>query len=164
VTRLHGARWNVVMASGESHLWDEPSYWSEPAEQAFAKAIGRGRRQDLLDRIRGRPLTLLSFDDVPNRAGLIPEPAERLASVPLAEIVGSVGKSADFTRCFRPRTQALRSRWKKTYALVHGLRGYEPIELYEVDGVFYVLDGHFRVSVARHLGHNEIQARIRRWS
>lgn len=152
------------MAHPPDDSWDDPSYWSEPAEQAFAKASARARWENRFDRVRGRPQTLLSWDDLPNTDRLIPGTSNTVASVAIGDIVGSVGKSTYFTRSFRPRKPSLKSRWKRAYALVHGLRGYEPIELYEVDGVLYVLDGHFRVSVARHLGHPEIQATIRHWS
>jgi hypothetical protein len=152
------------MASGGDDHWDDPSYWSEPAEQAFAKAHGKALRENLFDRIRGRPLTLLSFDDHPGRPHMIPSTSERAATVELRDIVGSVGKSPYFTRSFKPRSPALKRRWKSVYALVNGLRGYEPIELYEVDNTFYVVDGHNRVSVARQLGHDTIQANVRHWS
>ena len=81
----------------------------------------------------------------------------------IADIIGSVGKGRFFTRSFLPKSSSLRARWKRAFAVAHSLRGYEPIELHQVDGSFYVVDGHFRVSVARALGFETIQALVRRW-
>ncbi|MDJ0924970.1 MAG: hypothetical protein QNJ77_10445 [Acidimicrobiia bacterium] len=145
-------------------LWDDLSYWSEPAEQAFAKARRAARRERLLDRIMGRAAGLASFDEAVGGTRLLPESSTQRRSIQIAEIVGSVGKSSLFTRSFLPKSNRLKRRWKRAFAVAHGLRGYQSIELYEVAGSFYVVDGHFRVSVARVLGFTTIQALVRRWS
>jgi hypothetical protein len=144
------------MALGTDTLWNSTSYWSEPAEQAFATARRKARWQTVVDRLRGRRSTLVPFDEVADRSGLLRESLELLQPVPLAQIVGSVGKGHLFTRSFYPRSDALLSRWKRAFAVARGFRGYEPIELYEAEGYFYVVDGHFRVSVARALGYETI--------
>jgi len=151
------------MALKTEELWNSPSYWSEPAEQAFAAARRRARRQMHVDRLRRRRTTLIPFDEVVGDTGLLPESDVRSEAVPLRQIVGSVGKAQHFTRSFHPATDDIRQRWKRAFAAAHGLRGYEPVELYEVDGSYYVVDGHFRVSVAMALGNDTIQASVRRW-
>lgn len=151
------------MVSATDALWDSLSYWSEPAERAFAKARRQAVREALFDRLLGRRSTLVPFDEITAGSRLLPETTARLQAVPLSQIVGSVAKSSLFSRTFLPRSGALLSRWKQAFAVAHGLRGYEPIELYEAGGHFYVVDGHFRVSVARALGVETIQARVRRW-
>ena len=143
--------------------WSSTNYWSEPAEHAFAAARRKARRQMFVDRVRRRRPTLIPFDEVVARSGCCPESHVRIEAVRLRQIVGSVGKAQYFTRSLYPATDDIRQRWKRAFAVAHGLRGYEPIELYEVDGDYYVLDGHFRVSVARALGNDTIQATVRRW-
>jgi len=152
-----------MMALGTDTPWNTTSYWSEPAERAFATARRKARWQTVLDRLRGRRSTLVPFHEVADRFGLLRESHERSQAVPLAQIVGSVGKWDFFTRSFNPRSDTLLPRWKRAFAAAHGLRGYEPIEVYEAEGNFYVVDGHFRLSVARALGYDTIQARVRRW-
>lgn len=152
------------MAHTSDGSWSDPSYWSEPAEQAFARALREGRWEDLINRLRGRRATRMSFEEVTGAPGRVLEGSEVQRSVPISQIVGSVGKGDLFTRTFRPRSSTLRARWKRAYAVVHGMRGYEPIELYEVEGRFYMVDGHFRTSVARAMGQDTIEARIRRWA
>lgn len=156
------------MTSTADTIWNSLSYWSEPAERAFAKARRKARREVFIGRLRGRRSTLVPFDEVASgenahRSGLLAESLERRLTVPLAQIVGSVGKSSFFTRSFLPKSDTLLARWKRAFSEAHGFRGYEPIELYERGGRFYVVDGHFRVSVARALGYETIEARVRRW-
>ena len=152
------------MVSTTDALWESTSYWSEAAEQAFARARRRAGWQAFADRIRGRNPELVRFDEVAERDELLPEPGERLRTIPLGRIVGTVGtKGRLFTRSFHPKTSALLPRWKRVYSMARGFRGYRPIDGYEAAGSFYVVDGHFRVSVARTLGSKTIQARVRRW-
>lgn len=151
------------MVSERDALWNDPRYWSEPAERAFARARRMAFRESLIARLRRRPSTLVSFETATDGLGLMPESVESSQTVPLARIVGSVGKESLFTRSFLPKSEGLLPRWKKVFALAHGFRGYEPVELYEVGGLFYVVDGHFRVSVTRAMDEDTIQARVRRW-
>jgi hypothetical protein len=87
----------------------------------------------------------------------------RTDAVPLRRIVGSVGKAQYFTRTLDPATDDIRTRWKRAFALAHGLRGHEPVDLYQVAGDNYILDGHYRISVTRTLGNDTIQVTVRRW-
>jgi hypothetical protein len=151
------------MAARTEDTWDSTSYWSEPAERAFATARRRARRHAHIDRLRHRLTTLISFDDIVQRSGCCPESQVRTEAVPLRRIIGSVGKAQYFTRGLDPATDDIRTRWKRAYAHARGLRGYDPVDLYQVDGDYYILDGHYRISVARTLGNDTIDATIRRW-
>jgi len=153
-----------MMTRGTDKIWDSASYWSEQAERAFAAARRRAQSEEAVDHPPGKPSGLLPFAEVRQRSGLLVEGEERTETVALDRIVGSVGKAQLFTRSFYPRSDDLRARWKAAYAVTHGLRGYEPIELYEAEGLFYVVDGHFRVSVARAIGYDTIEAKVRRWA
>ena len=152
------------MATGSDARWNSVSFWSDPAERAFARALLRGRWEMFVDGRRGVVSAPTPFRDVIDDRRLMPESDEELRSVPLASIVGSVGgRGYFFTRSFRPKTEIILPRWKRAYAVTRGLRGYEPIEAYEAGGVHYVVDGHFRVSVAGALRYETIQAVVRRW-
>lgn len=151
------------MTATDFSLWDQPSYWSEPAERAFARERRRARREERRGFLRSEPSRLKSFEELRGSRGLLPEGHQQLRSVPVEQIVGSVGKNGRFTRSFRPRIREMRGRWKRVFALAHGLRGHSPIEVYQVDEEYFVVDGHYRVSVAVALGHRSIQAYVRRW-
>ena len=152
------------MASATKTPWNDMAYWSEPAEQAFARARRKARREARTNWFRKRRSTLVPFEKLADRLGLLPESHGSRRTVPLVQIVGSVGKAELFTNSFLPKSDRLVSRWKRAFAVAHGLEGYAPIELYEAEGDFYIVDGHFRVSVARALGYETIQATVRRWA
>ena len=152
------------MATGSDARWNSVAFWSDPAERAFARALLKGRWEMFGDRRRGLVSAPRPFRDVIDGRRLIPEGAEEVTSVPLDSIIGSVGgRGYFFTRSFYPKTDIILPRWKRAYAAARGLRGYEPIESYETGGVHFVVDGHFRVSVAGALRFETIQAVVRRW-
>jgi hypothetical protein len=153
-----------TMAAPETSTWDTTSFWSVPAEEAFDAARRRARREDAHDRNSTLRPGLIPFDEVAGAVGLLQESSETVQTVLLEDIVGSVGKDHLFTSSFHPRSDSLRSRWKRAFAVAHGSRGYEPVELYEVDGRYFVVDGHFRISVGRALGYDTIQAIVHRWA
>lgn len=84
----------------------------------------------------------------------------RLRVVPLAAIVGTLEPTPHFDAGFRPASDVVRRRWERM-ALAHR-RGdaLPPIDLVERPEGYYVLDGRRRVSVARALGHPDIDARV----
>ena len=119
--------------------------------------------EDLLGFLKGRPVDLLPFDQV--REGLwLKHVVDRgLQEVPLDAIVGSLGRAREFNRAFLPRDDALRSRWELVRRAVEGPTGLPPVELYKVGEAYFVVDGHHRVSVARSLGAERIEARVKEY-
>lgn len=77
--------------------------------------------------------------------------------IPLKAIVGSVDRVDDFDRHFRPRYNAASRRWIDIYILAHS-QGWPPIEVHKIGNLYFVEDGHHRVSVARHLNSPSIEA------
>ena len=80
-------------------------------------------------------------------------------SIRVEQIVGSVGRYNDFTRTFLPRTESVRGRWQQVDQLSSS-RGISPIQVYQVGQVYFVLDGNHRVSVARQMGAESIEAHV----
>ena len=83
--------------------------------------------------------------------------------LPVDHIVGSAApdvKTGDFDPAFLPLNRRMRERWTRIYqAMVEGDE-LPPIDVYKVDGNYYVIDGHHRVSVARNLDRPVINARV----
>ncbi len=84
----------------------------------------------------------------------------RAQIVPLDAIVGTLEPTRHFDASFRPASEVLRGRWQRI-ALAHR-RGdaLPPVELVKRPDGYYVVDGRHRVSVARSLGHPDIDARV----
>lgn len=132
------------------------------SEAEFSRAKMRGFRQALLGFVTGRVTQLQSFAEV--IAELQPHQTLDLGlqDVPLQNIVGSVGREKDFTCCFLPRTSnvAGKERWRRIYTLAVTGEGFPPVEVYKIGQNYFVEDGHHRVSVARHLAWDTIQASV----
>jgi hypothetical protein len=84
----------------------------------------------------------------------------RAEVVSLDAIVGTLEPTRYFDARFRPASEVVRGRWQRI-ALAHR-RGdaLPPIDLIKRPDGYYVLDGRHRVSVARALGHPDIDARV----
>ena len=141
---------------------DDPFFKSSYIEgiSAFQSARSRAFWQDIISLLRGKPAELLSFEDVRTRLRLREESYKGLQDVPLERIVGSVGRYRDFTNTFLPRKGKMQDRWSRVYAQINSMAGVPPIELYQVDDVYFVRDGNHRVSVARQIGARTIQAHV----
>ena len=83
-----------------------------------------------------------------------------VTSVPLDSIVGTVDRTRDFDRRFRPTSPRTRGRWEKIAAAMRRGEAMPPVLLYKIGEIYFVRDGHHRVSVARALGWKEIEARV----
>jgi hypothetical protein len=126
----------------------------------FQNARLRAFWQEMISHLRGKSTELLSFDDIRARLRLREESYRGLQNVPLDQIVGSVGRYRDFTGSFLPRTNKMQERWSRVYAQANSLTGLPPIELYKIGDVYFVRDGNHRVSVARQLGSDTIEAHV----
>lgn len=114
----------------------------------------------LLAALRGESVDLLSFEEVRQLLRATATANRQLREIPLAAIVGSVGRYHDFTRSFLPRHDSDQARWTQVLLASHSLAGLPPIEVYQIDEAYFVVDGNHRVSVARQHGATTIQAYV----
>lgn len=131
------------------------------AERDFRRMRSRRAWRQLWDRrlpAAARQGGLGTFGDVAAALGATARRDLGLQPVDLDTIVGSVDRSGDFDRAFRPGPTINRRRWE---ALDRAMRSGEPIppiDVYRIDGLHYVQDGHHRVSVARAVGMRTVDA------
>jgi nucleotide-binding universal stress UspA family protein len=130
------------------------------AIEDFHRARRRAALEEILAKLTGKSTDLLSFEDMRQKLKTKVGPARELKEIPLDAIVGSADRYTDFTRSFLPRQDFDRDRWARVMAAVTNLTGLPPIEVYQIGEVYFVLDGHHRVSVARQLGATHIQAYV----
>lgn len=125
----------------------------------FRRARRKADLQEVVAHLTGRPASLLSFSEVRQRLKIEETGKRTLQEIPLDAIVGSVGRYKDFTRKFLPRLESDKERWARVKASVDSM-GLQPIDVYQVGQVYFVLDGHHRVSVARQIGAQTILANV----
>jgi uncharacterized ParB-like nuclease family protein len=109
--------------------------------------------------VKGCSIDLLSFEDARKQLHLKQRFDRGLQEIPLDNIRGSVGRYDDFSSAFLPRKDHMIERWENVdVAMREGKT--PPIEVYQVGQSYFVLDGNHRVSVARQLGRDTIDAYV----
>jgi len=113
-----------------------------------------------LARAPGDVDVILPYDEVVAALGYLEEHYVGLQTVPLEAILGTVDRAKGFDRQFRPTTARVRARWERIANAVRRGEPMPPISLFKIGEVYFVRDGHHRVSVARALGRTEIDAYV----
>jgi hypothetical protein len=134
----------------------------EQVDWEFTVARRRARVRGLWAMLHGKPGTgaLLSFEEMRRSMRAYGGVQRGRATVELARIVGSSGKHLWFDEGFMPLRAVSRERWKRidrAFRLGHEL---PPVILYKLGNLYFVKDGHHRVSVARFHGAEWIDAEV----
>jgi hypothetical protein len=103
---------------------------------------------------------ILPFNEVVTALGRESEHRLGLQVIRLDSIVGSVDRTRDFDRWFRPKSGRVRERWERLALAQRRGESIPPIEVYRVGELHFVVDGHHRVSVAHALGLSTIDAYV----
>jgi hypothetical protein len=137
------------MAVGDVHTFGRA--WRKKARKRVAAHVG------LADDTQ----ELLALDEVTQRLRMFEQSYLGVRAIPVDSIVGTVDRKGDFDREFLPRRPEMEGRWTRVEEVMQ--RGaMPPIEVYEIEGRYFLVDGHHRVAVARQLGMDYIDAEITR--
>ncbi len=131
-------------------------------EVLYAQAIDRGRRGQLWSALTGRSRALLELQQTGASADQAPA-AGGMSTVPIRQIRGSESRAGDFDRDFNPLQSHTRLRWLGIAAARQRGRRLPPVALIQVDNLYFVRDGHHRISVARALGYATVEATVQVW-
>lgn len=132
------------------------------AQEDFDAARFKSFRRAVTSMLTRRGRRMLSLDEVLDAAGAEGRAYGGVQEIPVDRIAGSAAplKSGDFGPGFLPMSPRLRDRWTRIYReMVEGAE-LPPIDVYKVGDLYFVIDGHHRVSVARALGRPVINARV----
>jgi nucleotide-binding universal stress UspA family protein len=130
------------------------------AIEDFRRARSKAAMKQILARFTGEPVNLLSFEEARQKLKMQGITERGLQEIPLDSIIGSVGRYSDFTRDFLPLASTARYRWASVKLAIESAAGLPPIQVYQIGDAYFVQDGNHRVSVARQLGFNVIQAQV----
>jgi hypothetical protein len=133
------------------------------AQNDFSRARRARLLSDIARRLRREPDDvglILPFEEVIEALGRTGQHDLGLQVVPLDAIVGSVDRTVDFDRGFRPTSPRLRSRWERIAAAQRRGETMPPVSLFKIGDLYFVRDGHHRVSVAKSLGRPDIDAYV----
>ncbi len=133
------------------------------AMRLYERALWRGRIARLVAWLRRRPYHLLDLADVSQHCQIINQHHVGLQTVPMTQIRGSDGRSHDFDAAFHPRQSHNREPWLRVATARLAGESMPPIKLVRVGDIYFVRDGHHRISVARSMGQRMIEAEVTVW-
>jgi len=125
--------------------------------RARFKAFWRG----IAAAISGEPNTLLSYDEIKEKLHIGGPIYRGMQTVRVEQIVGSLNRYHEFDRAFLPTQDKNAFRWQRINQAFYKEISLPPIVLYKVGEIFFVVDGHHRVSVAREQNQIYIDAEVR---
>ena len=111
--------------------------------------------------VSGQPATLLSYDEIKEKLHIGGPIYRGVKTVRVEQIVGSLNRYHQFDRAFLPIEDQLAPRWQNIDLAFYEDISLPPVVLYKVGQVYFVVDGHHRVSVAREKGQEFIEAEVR---
>jgi hypothetical protein len=127
-------------------------------DKARRQKVGRRLMAKLRDE---QTQELLPLSEVTSRLRMFEQSHVGVRPIPVDRIVGTVDRTGDFDREFLPRRPEIGARWKRVeQAFPEG--DFPPIVVYEVDGRYFLVDGHHRVAIAKRRGVQSIDADITR--
>ncbi|MFH1743844.1 MAG: DUF4032 domain-containing protein [bacterium] len=133
---------------------------SDLTARDFRRARFRSFFNSVVSFLRGRSASLLSYQQVRSSLRVSSECYSGIQSVSLDHIVGSVGRYRDFDSLFMPRKDAIEGRWRHVDDAYYSQIDLPPVKLHKIGGLYFVIDGNHRVSVAREQGAEFIDAEI----
>jgi hypothetical protein len=111
--------------------------------------------------LSGQPSTLLSYDEIKEKLHIGGPIYRGVKTVRVDQIAGSLNRYHEFDRVFLPASDKLEQRWTSVNRAFYQEISLPPVVLYKVGEVYFVVDGHHRVSVAREQGQVYIEAEVR---
>lgn len=127
--------------------------------------FGRARFKSFINQVfavlSGQRNNLLSYDEVKEKLRIGGPLYRGVQTVRVDQIVGSLNRYHEFDRAFLPKEDQLAERWQKVDRAFYEDIHLPPVVLYKVGEIYFVVDGHHRVSVAREQKQEFIEAEVR---
>ncbi len=130
------------------------------AKKKFERARKKAFVNELMAKLLNKENELLQLDEIKY---LVPPKAmvyRGIKSIPIDKIVGSEGRYRDFDRDFLPKQDTTKERWENIEVAKEKNLYLPPISVYKIGDHYIVRDGNHRVSVAKELGQEFIDAEV----
>ena len=135
------------------------SVYSGQAAIAFARMKEKPFWEGWRKFFTRQPDTLLSFSAAEKILNLQLSQDMGIQKIAIDDIVGSLGRFNEFDRTFKPKHAFTEDRLRRVAESFYQ-RGFDPIEVFKVSNVYFVVDGNHRVSVSRALNIKSIVAHV----
>jgi len=147
--------------SGNSIL---ESYQNKKAQKLYNGILARRKTNRLRNLVKRGSTELLNLALVIKSVCLGSRHYSGLRTVEISKIRGSEDRSKDFDISFLPLLENQRDRWQSVATARLEAKPLPPVELVQVGDTYFVRDGHHRISVAKALGEEFIEANIVAWN
>ncbi len=141
---------------------------SNPLNEQARSDFQRARFKAFFNRVwatlSGQRANLLSYDEIKEKLHIGGPIYRGMQTVRVDQIAGSLNRYHEFDRVFLPMNDKLADRWQSVNRAFYEDISLPPVVLYKVGEVYFVVDGHHRVSVAREQGQVYIEAEVRECS
>ena len=136
---------------------------SDSVRRQAAQWFWAMRRTAVWHKVIGRRSRLLALGDDERAAQVTARYDLGLQTIALSQVKGSEGRGKDFDANFYPTSNHSKERWIAIASLRLLNRTLPPVELVALGDIYYVRDGHHRISVARFWGQEAIEAQVVRY-
>lgn len=135
--------------------------FTEQIKSDFSRARFKAFINRIRNTLRDQPKTLISYDDVKEKLRIGGPVYRGVQVVEIKKIVGSLNRYHQFDRTFLPLEDKSSNRWQNIDRAFYQEVNLPPVLLYKIGEIYFVVDGHNRVSVAREKGQTYIDAEVR---
>ncbi len=142
-------------------MTDDNQLFIERARADFSRARFKAFVNSIWSLIQGQPNQLLSYDEIKEKLRIGGPIYRGVQTVPVKQIIGSLNRYQQFDRAFLPTQVETAARWQRVNLAFYSDVSLPPVVLYKVGDIYFVVDGHHRVSVAREQGQIFIEAEVR---
>lgn len=136
-------------------------YISDQARADFQRARFKAFLNRVWGTLSGQRSTLLSYDEIKEKLHVGGPIYRGVKTIRVDQIAGSLNRYHEFDSVFLPASDTLAERWQSVNRAFYQEISLPPVVLYKVGEVYFVVDGHHRVSVARRQGQIDIEAEVR---
>lgn len=138
-------------------------YAQTSVSEDFCRLHNQAWRRQVWATLTGQRHALLNLHKVARQSKVQTRSHAGIKLVSIVQIRGSEGRCEDFDADFRPLKSHNKARWVSV-ALAHSRDvALPPVELVQVNDIYFVRDGHHRISVAKLAGQQEIEAEVTLW-
>ncbi|MBI1884398.1 MAG: ParB N-terminal domain-containing protein [Chlamydiae bacterium] len=92
---------------------------------------------------------LIDFGTIESNLDRVSEFHRGIMPIPIRKIVGSLGRYRDFNKEFLPRKKRMDAKYLSVLMAIRSGLELPPVQVYQVNDKYFVIDGHHRVSVAK---------------
>jgi hypothetical protein len=144
-------------------VMDRSSTVAPYAHRLYSRARRAHQRKLLRAHLTRQNRRLFSLDEVEAQATVVQRYSIGTHTVALDEIRGSLSRTDAFDIDFYPAQERTENRWIQVATAILRSTSLPPVELIQLGDLYFVVDGHHRISVARTLKHAYIDAVITVW-